>query len=68
VNSGAAQQPAAADPAGGRKGWGAWPARMRENDRTAARAAGQLPLASSGCCAKLEAVRRSETAPTPINL
>jgi divalent metal cation (Fe/Co/Zn/Cd) transporter len=31
---------------------------MRENEGTFARAAGQLPLASSGCCAKLEAVGR----------
>jgi uncharacterized protein YndB with AHSA1/START domain len=34
------------------------PAELRENGSTVARAAGQLPLASSGCCAKLEAVRR----------
>ena len=34
------------------------PARMREDEGSIARAAGQLPLASSGCCAKLEAVRR----------
>jgi hypothetical protein len=39
------------------------PAGMRENEWTVARAAGQLPLASSGCCAKLEAVR-----PLPIAL
>jgi len=37
------------------------PARMRENGWSVARAAGQLPLASSGCCAKLEAVRRWAT-------
>jgi hypothetical protein len=37
-----AQQLAAADPAGGRKGWGALPARMRENEWAVARAAGQL--------------------------
>ena len=37
------------------------PARWRENESTVARAAGQLPLASSGCYAKLEAVRRHLT-------
>jgi hypothetical protein len=59
---GAAQQLAAADPAGVRRVGDALPAEMRENEWTVACAAGQLPLASSGCCAKLEAVRRAQYA------
>jgi hypothetical protein len=37
---------------------GALLARIRENEWADARAAGQLPLARLGCCAKLEAVGR----------
>jgi hypothetical protein len=61
----AAEQLAGADPAGVRKTGEALPAKMRENGAAVARAAGRLPLASSGshgdaprCCAKLEAVSR----------
>jgi hypothetical protein len=76
----AAQHLAAADPAGVRKVGDAVPARVRENEWTVARAAGQLPLASSGsdgdapqCCAdplrgrfaELEAVRRRDHMANP---
>ncbi len=44
------QQLAAADPAGGRKGWGVWPARMPESGRGVARAARQLSSRPLGAC------------------
>jgi hypothetical protein len=56
--SGPIHPPAAVDRAGVREVGHAGPARVCEDGWGVARAAGQLTLASSGCCAKLEAVGR----------